>query len=133
MINWTLLRQSNESITFSFFFNATSISIIFYFRLLGEWPNTYTFSKAISEDVVRRYSNGIPSCIVRPSSVLATEKDPIPGWLNNLYGLTGAAAGAGTGVLRVMHCDPELVHDIIPADYVVNNIIVATWDTAKKR
>lgn len=102
-------------------------------KLLGKYPNTYTYSKAICEDTVRRYSNGIPVCIVRPSSVLSTEKDPIPGWTNNFYGLTGAIFAAAIGILHVMHCNLKLINDIIPADYVVNNIIVATWDTAKNR
>ncbi|XP_046832206.1 fatty acyl-CoA reductase wat-like isoform X3 [Vespa crabro] len=102
-------------------------------ELLGKWPNTYTYSKAISEDTVRQYSRGFPTCIVRPSSVLATEKDPIAGWINNLYGFTGVVLGIGLGIIRVFNLDRTLVHDIIPADYVVNNIIVSTWDTAKKR
>ncbi|XP_035723735.1 fatty acyl-CoA reductase wat-like isoform X1 [Vespa mandarinia] len=102
-------------------------------ELLGKWPNTYTYSKAICEDTVRQYSRGFPTCIVRPSSVLATEKDPIPGWTNNLYGLTGIASCIGLGIIRVMNLNTKLVHDIIPADYAVNNIIVSTWDIAKKR
>ncbi|XP_047364412.1 fatty acyl-CoA reductase wat-like [Vespa velutina] len=101
-------------------------------KLLGKWPNTYTYSKAICEDTVREYSRGLPTCIVRPSSVLATEKDPIVGWINNLYGLTGIAIGVSLGIIRVMNIYKELFHDIIPADYVVNNIIVSTWNTAKK-
>ncbi|KAL2711651.1 fatty acyl-CoA reductase wat-like isoform X2 [Vespula squamosa] len=102
-------------------------------KLLGKYPNTYIYSKAICEDLVRRYSNGIPTCVVRPSSVLATYKDPFPGWINNIYGLTGIVFGVGIGVLHVLHCNIKLIADIIPADYVINNIIVATWDTAKKR
>ncbi|XP_047364207.1 fatty acyl-CoA reductase wat-like isoform X1 [Vespa velutina] len=101
-------------------------------ELLGKCPNTYTYSKAICEDTVRQYSRGLPTCIVRPSSVLAAEKDPIAGWINNFYGLTGVAIGVGLGIIRVMNINKELFHDIIPADYVVNNIIVSTWDTAKK-
>ncbi|KAK2588427.1 hypothetical protein KPH14_004426 [Odynerus spinipes] len=101
--------------------------------LLGEWPNTYAFTKAIAEDTVRQYSSGIPSCIVRPSIMIATAKEPICGWINNLYGPTGVAVGAAYGILRTLHCQKNLVADIIPADIVINNIIVAAWDTAQKQ
>ncbi|KAI4479319.1 hypothetical protein M0804_011104 [Polistes exclamans] len=102
-------------------------------KLLGNWPNTYAYSKAICEDTVRQYSNGIPTCIVRPSIVIPTEKEPIAGWINNLYGLTGVSYGGATGVLRTLYCNEKYICDIIPADYVVNNIVAAAWDVAQKR
>jgi alcohol-forming fatty acyl-CoA reductase len=36
-------------------------------KLINPWPNTYTFTKAIAEDVVRQYENKIPIAVVRPS------------------------------------------------------------------
>lgn len=99
---------------------------------MGKWPNTYAFSKALGEEVVRKHSTGIPTCVVRPSIILATDEEPIRGWINNYYGPTGVAVGAGMGLLRSLHCDRTNVADIIPADYVINNIIVAGWDIIKK-
>ncbi|EFN79578.1 Fatty acyl-CoA reductase 1 [Harpegnathos saltator] len=101
--------------------------------LIGEWPNTYVYTKAIAEDTVRQYSVGLPACIVRPSIVIATAKDPIAGWINNVYGATGILVGAAMGFLRCLHCVSENKADIIPADYVIANIIVAAWDTAKRK
>ncbi|XP_015185971.1 PREDICTED: putative fatty acyl-CoA reductase CG8306 [Polistes dominula] len=101
-------------------------------KLLGEWPNTYVYTKAICEDTVRQYSNGIPTCIIRPSIVVSTAKEPIAGWINNLYGLTGVAFGAMMGVLHTLHCDDRVISDIVPVDYVVNNTIVAAWDVVQK-
>lgn len=60
--------------------------------------------------------------------VIATNKEPIPGWINNHYGPTGIVAGAGLGLLRSMHADPELVADMVPADNVINCIISAAWN-----
>lgn len=40
--------------------------ITLYFRLLGEWPNTYTFTKSLAECLVKDISNGIPVGIFRP-------------------------------------------------------------------
>ncbi|XP_043486008.1 fatty acyl-CoA reductase wat-like [Polistes fuscatus] len=102
-------------------------------RLLGNWPNTYAYSKAICEDTVRQYSNGIPACIVRPSIVVATGKEPIAGWISNLYGIIGIAVESATGVLHTLYCNENFICNIIPVDYVVKNIIAAAWDVAQKQ
>ncbi|KAI5724003.1 hypothetical protein M8J76_014108 [Diaphorina citri] len=78
--------------------------------------------------MVRRGGAGMPVAMVRPSIVIATNKEPIPGWINNHYGPTGIVAGAGLGLLRSMHADPELVADMVPADNVINCIISAAWN-----
>ncbi|XP_063988303.1 fatty acyl-CoA reductase wat-like isoform X2 [Diachasmimorpha longicaudata] len=100
--------------------------------LLGKWPNTYAFTKTVAEDTVRKYGRDLPLCIVRPSIMIATAKEPIPGWINNLYGPTGVVLGAGIGLLHTLHCDAKNVADIIPADYVINNILAAAWHIGKE-
>ena len=35
--------------------------------MIGKWPNTYTFTKAIAEGIVAEESNNLPLCIYRPS------------------------------------------------------------------
>ncbi|XP_054002362.1 fatty acyl-CoA reductase wat-like [Hylaeus anthracinus] len=101
--------------------------------LLDKWPNTYVFSKAIGENMVLKYSNDLPVCIVRPSIVISTDKEPLHGWTNNLYGATGVVMAAGVGLMRTLHCKPEKIADVIPADYVVANIISSAWDVANRR
>ncbi|XP_032674186.1 fatty acyl-CoA reductase wat-like [Odontomachus brunneus] len=101
--------------------------------LIGEWPNTYMYTKAIAEDTVRQYSVELPVCVVRPSIVVTTAKEPITGWINNLYGPVGVVMGSGLGLLRTLHCMPENTADLVPADYVIANIIVAGWDTAQRK
>ncbi|XP_023288183.1 fatty acyl-CoA reductase wat [Orussus abietinus] len=99
--------------------------------LLGKWPNTYAFTKAVAEDTVRRYGKGLPVCIVRPSIIISTSKEPISGWINNINGATAVSVGAGVGLLRTIHCDKDKVADIIPGDYVINNIIAAAWGAGR--
>ncbi|KAJ8688342.1 hypothetical protein QAD02_024137, partial [Eretmocerus hayati] len=101
-------------------------------KLIGKWPNTYAFSKALAEELVRVHGPGMPACVVRPSIMLATYREPQPGWINNFYGPTGVVMGAAIGLLRTLHAKHDVIADIIPADYVINNVIVAAWDTAKK-
>ncbi|XP_077270693.1 fatty acyl-CoA reductase wat-like isoform X1 [Temnothorax americanus] len=101
--------------------------------LIGKWPNSYTYTKAIAEDTVRQYSVGIPTCIVRPSIVTSTAEEPVEGWINNVYGAVGVVMGSAVGLLRTLHCDPENVAEIVPADYVISHFIAASWDTAKRK
>ncbi|XP_018317066.1 fatty acyl-CoA reductase 2 [Mycetomoellerius zeteki] len=101
--------------------------------LLGDWPNSYTYTKAIAEDTVRQYSIGIPVCIVRPSIIISTAEEPVSGWTNNIYGAIGVVMGSAVGLLRTLHCDPNSVADVVPADYVISQLIAAGWDTAKRR
>jgi hypothetical protein len=35
--------------------------------LLGEWPNTYAFTKAMAEDLVRDKGVGLPIGVFRPA------------------------------------------------------------------
>ncbi|XP_028039281.1 fatty acyl-CoA reductase wat-like [Bombyx mandarina] len=99
--------------------------------LLGKRPNTYCFTKAVAEEAVRRYGEGLPICILRPSIVVSTYEEPVRGWTDSVYGPTGLVVGIGTGVLRTMYMDLEKVADMVPVDYTVNAILVSAWHTAK--
>ena len=46
--------------------------------LLGDFPNTYTFTKSLTEDYLKRKANHLPLLIVRPSIVTASLSDPLP-------------------------------------------------------
>ncbi|KAM7341395.1 fatty acyl-CoA reductase wat-like isoform 2-T4 [Cochliomyia hominivorax] len=100
--------------------------------LLGKYPNTYTFTKAVAEDVVKQCGTNLPVGIFRPGIVISTYRDPVCGWIDNFYGPTGAIAGAGTGVIRTLRCDPSAVANMVPVDLCVNSIIAASWEIAEK-
>lgn len=36
-------------------------------KLINPWPNTYTFTKAIAEDMMRQYQERLPIGVIRPS------------------------------------------------------------------
>lgn len=55
------------------------------------------------------------------------------GWINNVYGAVGIVIGSAIGLLRILHCDPDQVAEIVPADYVISHFIAASWDTAKRK
>ncbi|KAG6454612.1 fatty acyl-CoA reductase wat [Manduca sexta] len=94
-------------------------------KVLGPWPNTYTFTKALAEKEIRRNSGDLPVGIFRPAIVTSTAKEPLKCWLDNMYGPTGVAVGSATGIVRTLHCDPEVTADIVPVDLVVNCLIAS--------
>lgn len=94
-------------------------------NILDKQPNTYAFTKALSEDLVNRC--GLPSGIARPSIVVGSLKEPDYGWVDNINGPTGLMIGAGKGVLRSMLGNSKSKVDIVPCDIAVNMTIALAW------
>ncbi len=55
--------------------------------LIADRPNSYTFTKSIAEYMVSTEGKDLPVIIVRPSIVVPTWKEPMPGWCDNLNGM----------------------------------------------
>ncbi|XP_025263397.1 fatty acyl-CoA reductase 1-like [Camponotus floridanus] len=100
---------------------------IFTAKCLDYFPNTYLFSKKLAESVIHEYSSSLPCAIVRPSIVISSLKDPIPGWIDNFNGPVGLLAFGGKGLLRVLYGSKCTSQNQIPIDTVINTIIVVTW------
>ncbi|XP_055545151.1 putative fatty acyl-CoA reductase CG5065 [Wyeomyia smithii] len=92
--------------------------------LLCNLPNTYAYTKALTEDLVCSYQDRFPIAIARPTIVVAACKEPIPGWVEGTNGPTGLMIGAARGVIRSMHCNPEYDAELVPVDITMNAIIV---------
>ncbi|XP_065171317.1 fatty acyl-CoA reductase wat-like [Atheta coriaria] len=101
--------------------------------LLGDWPNTYSFTKCIAEDMVNKIAQHLPVCIIRPSIIVSTYKEPIRGWVDNFYGPIGVAYAVALGLLRTLHCSKTNPADMVPADYVVNATLATAWVTAQQK
>lgn len=99
-------------------------------KLIGNKPNTYTYTKHLAEHLLVKEGSDLPLAIVRPSIVGAAWKEPVPGWIDNYNGPSGLYVAAGKGILRSMKGDYRGVADIIPVDIPVNMIIAAAWYTA---
>ncbi|KAK2586495.1 hypothetical protein KPH14_011393 [Odynerus spinipes] len=97
----------------------------------GKWPNTYTFTKAMAEGLIREKSEDLPMGIFRPAVVISTAYEPVEGWVDNVYGATGMVAAVANGILRVVHCDPNIIANIVPVDITVNALIASAWDIYK--
>ncbi|KAL3270689.1 hypothetical protein HHI36_021217 [Cryptolaemus montrouzieri] len=104
-------------------------------KLLGDRPNTYTFTKALAESWLKENKGDLPLVIVRPSIVLSSNDGPLEGWVDNWNGPTGIIAAAGKGIFRTMLCDSNRTADLVPVDMVINLMLAAAWriGTTKNR
>ncbi|XP_075988819.1 fatty acyl-CoA reductase wat-like isoform X2 [Anticarsia gemmatalis] len=95
--------------------------------LILNWPNTYSFSKAIAEEMVRLKAGDLPICILRPTIVICSKRDVNPGWIDisSVYGPSGITLGTMMGVIHSLQTRQELRIDFVPVDYVVNAGLVA--------
>uniref|UniRef100_A0A8C6LHA7 Fatty acyl-CoA reductase n=1 Tax=Nothobranchius furzeri TaxID=105023 RepID=A0A8C6LHA7_NOTFU len=99
-------------------------------RLIGDRPNTYTYTKALAEYVVQQEQDKLSIGIIRPSIVGASWQEPFPGWIDNFNGPSGVFIAAGKGILRTMRASNDAVADLIPVDVVINLTLAAGWYTA---
>ena len=98
-------------------------------EVIGDRPNTYTFTKAIAEEIIMTECGQLPVCIVRPSIVVSTWKEPVAGWVDNLNGPTGLFLIAGIGVMRTAVIHEDLLTDGVPVDTCANLTIASAWKT----
>ncbi|GKU93866.1 hypothetical protein SLEP1_g7425 [Rubroshorea leprosula] len=89
------------------------------------WPNGYVFTKAMAEMLVGHLKGNISTVIVRPTIVTSTYKEPFSGWAEGVRTIDSLAVGYGKGKLQCFLGDLKAVIDVIPADMVVNAMIVA--------
>ncbi|KAL3270934.1 hypothetical protein HHI36_021439 [Cryptolaemus montrouzieri] len=101
-------------------------------RIIGAWPNTYTFTKALAERMISQSRDNLPVGIFRPSIVISTYQEPQKGWINNMYGPTGMCAGALAGIVRVVNCTGSYRADMVPVDMCVAALIAGAWDVSEK-
>ncbi|XP_041675455.1 fatty acyl-CoA reductase wat [Drosophila eugracilis] len=99
--------------------------------LMGSFPNTYTYTKALAEDVILREAGNLPVSIFRPAIIMSTYKEPLNGWVDNLFGPLALCFGAARGVMRVTTVDPNAKMSIVPADFCVNLTLACAWKTAE--
>ncbi|KAL9322678.1 hypothetical protein ACSQ67_010731 [Phaseolus vulgaris] len=93
-------------------------------RMYG-WPNTYVFTKAMGEMMVGTTKGNMNVVIVRPTIVTSTYREPFPGWIEGLRTIDSLVVAYGRGKITCFLGDIKAVFDLIPADMVVNAIMVS--------
>ncbi|CAG9794521.1 unnamed protein product [Diatraea saccharalis] len=72
-------------------------------KVLKDHPNTYTFTKHLAEHEVKKCSDLFPCTIVRPTMIVGSWKEPVPGWTCSKVGPQGFLMGASKGKLIYNH------------------------------
>eukprot|EP00916_Digyalum_oweni_P011108 GHVL01018457.1.p1 GENE.GHVL01018457.1~~GHVL01018457.1.p1 ORF type:complete len:1150 (+),score=170.16 GHVL01018457.1:27-3476(+) len=94
-------------------------------KVMGGFPNMYTFSKAVAEHLLCRNRGNVRLAICRPTIVGAAWRDPLPGWVDSVVASGAMYLAVGLGLLRRAQGDMNLIGDQIPVDFVVNHAIVS--------
>ncbi|KAL9888209.1 waterproof isoform 2-T2 [Glossina fuscipes fuscipes] len=101
--------------------------------IIKDYPNTYTYTKVLAEDVVQQYAGNLPITVFRPGIVITTYREPVAGWIDNMYGPCGIIVGIGSGVLRVFSGQVDNSANVVPVDLCVNALLTSAWDIAKNK
>ena len=97
------------------------------------WNDTYTYMKALGEQMVAKTRGDLPVAIIRPSIIESSLEDPQPGWLDGLRMADPLIVGFGKGRLPDFPAEPDIILDIIPVDFVVNAILIVAKQTYQRR
>ncbi|XP_065208696.1 putative fatty acyl-CoA reductase CG5065 [Planococcus citri] len=101
--------------------------------LIHPLPNTYTFSKRLTESLLRNYESTVPIIVARPSIVAPCYKEPFPGWTDTLNGPTGFYTAGAKGLLRVTTMRLDNKTNFIPCDFSINSIIILPWANSREQ
>lgn len=93
------------------------------------WPNTYTYTKSIGEQIVA--ASGLPYTIVRPAIVESTVEFPFPGWNEGINTSAPFIFMIRKGGLQLPGDDIYL--DVIPCDMVAAAITLALAELVEGR
>ena len=104
---------------------ATELEKITGTGILGDWPNTYTFTKAMTEHLLTQQRGSVPLAIVRPSIVGGSAREPVPGWVDVISAAGAVYLSVGLGVLKFLPGSEHNMGDVVPVDYVTNVILAA--------
>ena len=89
------------------------------------WHDSYTFTKAMGEQLIVKYRGDLPVVIIRPAIIESSLEEPEPGWINGLKVADPLIVAYGKGRLPNFPAKPDIVVDLIPVDIVVNVILAA--------
>ncbi|MCZ6681372.1 MAG: AMP-binding protein [Candidatus Poribacteria bacterium] len=90
------------------------------------WNDTYTYMKALGEQMIARTRGDLPTAIIRQSIMESSLEEPEPGWLSGTLRMADPIiVGFGKGRLPDFPGDPDSILDVIPVDFVVNAMLAA--------
>src|SRR5215469_2102521 len=86
------------------------------------WPNTYSYTKSLGEQLVLAARDRLDVTVVRPAVIEGALADPFPGWNQGVNTSAPLTYLAGRGY-RFYPAKKELVLDVIPVDLAAHAMI----------
>ena len=86
------------------------------------WPNTYSYTKSLGEQLVLAHRDALNVTVVRPAVIESALRDPFPGWNQGVNTSAPLTYLAGRGY-RFYPAKAELVLDVIPVDLAAHAMI----------
>ena len=98
------------------------------------WTDVYTLTKAFAERAAEELwgENGHRLSVVRPAIIESALQHPFPGWIDGFKVADPLIMAYGRGLLPEFPGLPDSILDVIPVDFVVNAILAAAANPAKK-
>ncbi|KAM8721693.1 hypothetical protein ACLKA7_007549 [Drosophila subpalustris] len=91
-------------------------------KLTVGFPNTYTFTKNLGESLINDYHKRLPVIIYRPSIVLFSVREPLPGYAPSLMGAMGLFSLVGAGLLKTVYIGRDIHLDLTPQDMGIKGL-----------
>jgi len=129
---WLRLKQRGQQFDESHIRRIQSITSPSDASQRAQWPNSYTFTKNMAENVVLHYcgDNGtepaIPCSIIRLGIVSPVCKGEHLGWFMGNGGFVFLVIGIATGNIRYLQGDGHGRPDFVPVDYTCDAILAVT-------
>ena len=86
------------------------------------WPNTYSYTKSLGEQLVLAHRDKLNVAVVRPAIIESALRDPFPGWNQGVNTSAPLTYLAGRGY-RFYPAKADLVLDVIPVDLAAHAMI----------
>jgi len=99
------------------------------------WPNTYTFTKSLSESLIRNYLDATPGAaiaVVRPSIVESSIEKPFLGWNEGINTSASLSYLLGT-FFRQLPTNESKCLDLIPVDVVSRGMTLIAAALVQRR
>lgn len=95
-------------------------------NILNGYPNSFTFCQALAEKSMKNKRGTLPMCIIRPTLIGGSLKEPYPGWYDTLNLLAAPIVYTGMGLHKFMIGKGKQTIDVTCVDMLVNHILIAT-------
>uniref|UniRef100_A0A182REJ1 Fatty acyl-CoA reductase n=1 Tax=Anopheles funestus TaxID=62324 RepID=A0A182REJ1_ANOFN len=100
--------------------------------LIAPLPNNYAFSKKCAEVMIQQQFSELPIGIFRPPIVTPSYKEPIPGWVDCIQGVTGLCIPILKHRLLWYYGEPTVYPSLTPVDYCIAGMITAACDIKQR-